>query len=117
MDVASLFSLVNFHTINCTRLCHHQHCATIAGILPVSFVNDADNEFVYPSMNRKSVHADTMNTATTRDRLFKTFCDQEGTIRSGQRLFRLCVDEGTGNVVVEWTDTNNPWEASRWAPR
>ena len=29
VDVASLFSLVNFHTINCTRLCHHQHCVTI----------------------------------------------------------------------------------------
>ena len=85
--------------------------------LPVSFVYDANNGFAYRSMDRKSVHCDTMNTATTRDRLFKTFCDQEDTIRLGQRFFCLCVDEGTGNVVVEWTDSNNPWEVLRWAPR
>ena len=85
--------------------------------LPVSFVYDTNNEFVYRSMNRKSVHADTMNTATTRGRLFKTFCDQEGTIRSGQRCFRFCVDEGKGIVVVEWTDSNNPWEVLQWARR
>ena len=85
--------------------------------LPVLLANNANNELVYQLMNRKSVHSDTMNTMTTWGCLFKMFCDQEGKIQSGQRLFCLCVDEGTGNVVVEYTSMHNPWEALWWAPR